>query len=156
MNASRTNCFSIELARIRISNALTSAQHCFKLRSAAHARDRVIDTLMTAWQRGDELQGWQLDQVARDHIVAAGYGRAFVHQTGHSLAPGGKLHGWGVNLDNLQTHDTRTILPRTGFSIEPGIYLPAFGVRSEVNAFVDPITGPRITTPIQRDVILLA
>jgi Xaa-Pro dipeptidase len=121
-----------------------------------HARDRVIDTLMTAWQRGDELQGWQLDQVARDHIVAAGYGRAFVHQTGHSLAPGRQLHGWGVNLDNLQTHDTRTILPRTGFSIEPGIYLPAFGVRSEVNAFVDPITGPRITTPVQRDVILLA
>jgi Xaa-Pro aminopeptidase len=120
------------------------------------ARDRVIDTLMTAWQRGDELQGWQLDQVARDHIAAAGYGDAFVHQTGHSLAPGGKLHGWGVNLDNLQTHDTRTILPRTGFSIEPGIYLPAFGVRSEVNAFVDPVTGPRITTPIQRDVILLA
>jgi Xaa-Pro dipeptidase len=120
------------------------------------ARDRVIDTLIQAWQRGYQLQGWQLDQVAREHIAAAGYGDYFIHPTGHSLAPGGKLHGWGVNLDNLQTHDTRAILPRTGFSIEPGIYLPTFGVRSEVNAFVDPLAGPRITTPLQRDVILLA
>jgi Xaa-Pro dipeptidase len=120
------------------------------------ARDRVIARLTEAWQRGDRLQGWQLDQVAREHIAAAGYGDHFVHQTGHSLAPGGRLHGWGVNLDNLQTHDTRAILPRTGFSIEPGIYLAAFGVRSEVNVFVDPLAGPRVTTPIQREVVLLA
>jgi Xaa-Pro aminopeptidase len=88
-------------------------------------------------------------------IAAAGYGAHFHHRTGHSMGPGRRLHALGVNLDNLETHDTRRILPRTGFSIEPGIYLPEFGVRLEIDVFLDPTAGPTVTTPIQDEIVLL-
>ena len=68
-------------------------------------------------------------------IDKAGYGEAFCHRTGHSI--GQETHGNGANMDDLETHDERRVLPRTCFSVEPGIYLPEFGVRSEVNVFVD-------------------
>ena len=89
----------------------------------------------TAFAAGEPLQGWQVDQAARDVIEQAGYGEAFCHRTGHSI--GQETHGNGANMDNLETHEERRVLPRTCFSIEPGIYLPEFGVRSEVNVFVD-------------------
>jgi Xaa-Pro aminopeptidase len=101
----------------------------------ARARDAAIDRVRTAFKNKESLQGWQVDQAARDVIDKAGYGAAFFHRTGHSI--GQETHGNGANMDNLETHDTRRVLPRTCFSIEPGIYLPEFGVRSEVNVFVD-------------------
>ncbi len=76
--------------------------------------------------------GWEVDDAARKTIRDAGYGEYFIHRTGHSI--GTSTHGQGANMDNLETHDTRRLLPMTGFSIEPGIYLPGdFGVRSEIN-----------------------
>ena len=66
--------------------------------------------------------------------MAAGYGDKFVHRTGHSI--GQEVHGNGANMDNLETHEERLVLPRTCFSVEPGIYLPEFGVRSEINVLV--------------------
>ena len=120
------------------------------------ARDRVLDRLTEAWQVGEILQGWQLDRVARDLIAAYGYGEHYIHRTGHSLGPGPTVHAIGVNLDDLETRDTRHILPGTGFSVEPGVYLKEFGVRLEVNVFVDPETGPEVTTPIQDEVVCLA
>lgn len=119
------------------------------------ARDAALAAIRESWERGDALQGWQVDDVARDIIVAAGFGDRFHHRTGHSMGPGRRLHALGVNLDNLETHDTRQILPRTGFSIEPGIYLPDFGVRLEINVFIDPISGPSVTTPIQDQIVRL-
>jgi Xaa-Pro dipeptidase len=89
----------------------------------------------SAFKNKEPLQGWQVDQATRDVIDQAGYGAAFCHRTGHSI--GQETHGNGANMDNLETHDTRRVLPRTCFSIEPGIYLPEFGVRSEVDVFVD-------------------
>ncbi|MDR3516478.1 MAG: M24 family metallopeptidase [Azospirillaceae bacterium] len=128
-------------------------QHVFDI--VRQARDRALDVLRAAWRRGETLTGWQVDDVARDVISAAGYGDAFQHRTGHSMGPGWRLHALGVNIDNLETHDTRRILPRTGFSIEPGIYLPEFGVRLEINVFVDPVAGPSVTTPIQNAIVRL-
>ncbi|HIG52412.1 MAG TPA: aminopeptidase P family protein [Candidatus Latescibacteria bacterium] len=119
------------------------------------ARDRVVERLVEAWREGEELQGWQLDRVARDVIEAHGYGEQYVHRTGHSLGPGPTVHALGVNLDDLETHDERQILPGTGFSVEPGVYLPEFGVRLEINMYVNPETGPEVTTPIQDEVVLL-
>src|ERR1700737_1600187 len=81
------------------------------------------------------LEGWGGGVAARTVIEASGYGAAFCHRTGHSI--GQETHGNGANMDNLETHEQRTVLPRTCFSVEPGIYLPEFGVRSEVNVFVD-------------------
>jgi Xaa-Pro dipeptidase len=119
------------------------------------ARDRVVARLEAAWAAGERMQGWQVDMVARDYIAEAGYGQDFKHRTGHSMGPGTTVHALGVNLDNLETHDTRSILPGIGFSVEPGIYLPEFGVRSEINVYVDPDQGPTVTTPPQEEIILL-
>jgi Xaa-Pro aminopeptidase len=89
------------------------------------------------------LQGWEVDQAARAVIEQAGYGQYFCHRTGHSI--GQETHGNGANMDNLETREVRRVLPRTCFSVEPGIYLPEFGVRSEVNVFVDAQSQVHVT-----------
>lgn len=119
------------------------------------ARDLVVEHLQRCWTQGTPVQGWQADQVARDAIAQAGYGAQILHRTGHSLGPGRAVHGLGANLDDLESHDTRLLLPGTGFSVEPGIYLPHFGVRLEINVYVDPEKGPQVTTPSQEEIIRL-
>lgn len=101
----------------------------------AAARDAAIDRVRQAFARREPLQGWQVDRAAREVIERAGHGNAFCHRTGHSI--GRETHGNGANMDDLETHETRRVLRQTCFSVEPGIYLPEFGVRSEVNVFVD-------------------
>jgi Xaa-Pro aminopeptidase len=101
----------------------------------AAARDAAINRVRQAFADHQLLQGWQVDQAARDVIDKAGFGDYFVHRTGHSI--GQETHGNGANMDNLETREERRVLPQTCFSVEPGIYLPEFGVRSEVNVFVD-------------------
>jgi Xaa-Pro dipeptidase len=109
----------------------------------AAARDAAIARVKQAFAAGDQLRGWQVDQAARDVIEQAGYGPQFIHRTGHSI--GQETHGNGANMDNLETHEERRVLPRTCFSIEPGIYLPEFGVRSETNVFIDATGGVHVT-----------
>jgi Xaa-Pro aminopeptidase len=121
-----------------------------------NARDAVVARLKEAWESDEVIEGWQLDDVARSYITKSGYGNYFLHRTGHSIGPGSSLHALGVNLDNLETHDTRAIIPGIGFSVEPGIYLDEFGVRLEINVYVDPLKGPIVTTPIQNEIIILA
>ncbi len=131
------------------------AAHAEVFAAVREARDQVLARLDDAWRAGEVLQGWQLDRVARQAMARRGLGEQFVHRTGHSLGPGPSIHALGVNLDDLETHDARSILPGTGFSVEPGAYLPEFGVRLEVNVYVDPESGPEVTTPIQNEVVLL-
>lgn len=119
------------------------------------ARDASLQRAISAWKAKERVQGWQLDDAARNEIVAAGFGDFVRHRTGHSLSPGSAVHGVGVNLDNLETHDTRELLPGVGFTIEPGVYLPEFGVRLEINVFVDPAQGPVVTSCLQTDVVLM-
>ena len=119
------------------------------------ARDAVVSRLKTAWKNKDSIMGFELDDVARRLIKESAYGYYFVHRTGHSLGGGDHPHGLGANLDNFETHDTRSIIPGTGFTIEPGIYLPEFGVRSEINVYVDPVLGPTVTTPAQEEILIL-
>ncbi|HIG17756.1 MAG TPA: M24 family metallopeptidase, partial [Candidatus Handelsmanbacteria bacterium] len=102
------------------------------------------------------IQGWELDRLARDLIIEAGYGDRFLHRLGHSLSPGPAVHGLGANLDDVENHDTRLLLPGTGFTIEPGIYLEEFGVRLEINVYLDSTDGPTVTTPVQDDIVRLA
>lgn len=118
-------------------------------------RDLVVSELQGRWREGSAVQGWELDAAARAFVADAGYGECFPHRVGHSLGPGPAVHGLGANLDDLETHDTRQILPGTGFTIEPGIYLPEFGVRLEIDMYVDPQSGPTVTTAIQDEVVLL-
>ena len=96
------------------------------------ARDAAIATVEQAFAARRPIRGFEADRAARRVIDEAGYGTYFTHRTGHNIAA--DLHGTGAHLDDLETHDERLILPRTCFSVEPGIYLPGeFGVRSEVN-----------------------
>lgn len=116
----------------------------------ARARDAAIAKVRSAFAAGEPLHGWEVDDAARRVIVEAGHGPAFVHRTGHSI--GQETHGNGANMDNLETHDERLVLPGTCFSIEPGIYLPEFGVRSEVNVFVGRDRIVHVTGGLQTEV----
>jgi len=98
------------------------------------ARDAGVKTVTDAVAAGRPLHGWEVDDAVRSFIANHGYGQYFTHRTGHSI--GETVHGNGANIDNLETKDERAIIPRTCFSIEPGIYLPEFGVRSEVDVYV--------------------
>jgi Xaa-Pro aminopeptidase len=116
------------------------------------ARDRAIRRVQSAVQKGEPLHGFEVDDAARSHIKAQGFGDRFVHRTGHSI--GEEVHGAGANMDNLETHDERRIIPWTCFSIEPGIYLDDFGVRLEVNVFVGEGEA-QVTGEIQEELVLL-
>ena len=98
------------------------------------ARKKASDFVTRRISAGKPLAGYEVDDVARGHIAEKALGEYFFHRTGHSI--GTDVHGTGANMDNLESHDTRRIIPRTCFSIEPGIYLPEFGIRSEVNMYV--------------------
>jgi Xaa-Pro aminopeptidase len=117
------------------------------------ARDKACEAVITAVAAHREIRGFEVDDAARDHIRASGFGDRFVHRTGHSI--GTEVHGTGANMDNLETHDDRRILPGALFSVEPGIYLSDFGVRSEVNVFVKPGSAA-VTGAIQRELIRIA
>ena len=116
-------------------------------------RDAAVAMMERAHRRGETLQGWQVDAAAREHIAAAGFGEYFNHRLGHSL--GREVHSNAVNLDGWETHDTRALIAGVAVTIEPGVYLPGeFGVRSEIDVFVGE-EGPRVTTQMQRDVVLI-
>jgi Xaa-Pro dipeptidase len=115
------------------------------------ARDAAIDAVRSAFTDGGRpIAGFEADDAARSVIRAAGYGEYFTHRTGHNI--GTEIHGAGAHLDNLETHDTRRILPFTCFSVEPGIYLPEFGVRSEVN-MITSRDHATVTGRIQRELV---
>jgi Xaa-Pro dipeptidase len=116
------------------------------------ARDAGVKTVLDAIGAGQRIAGWQVDRATRDHIQKAGYGDYFIHRTGHSI--GTDVHSNGANMDDLEIHDERQILPNSCFSIEPGIYLPEFGVRSEVNVLVRP-NRAEVTGKIQREIVII-
>ena len=121
-------------------------------RIVREARDRAVEFVRDAAASGRAIHGWEVDGVARETIRKAGYAKNFVHRTGHSI--GQEVHGNGANMDGLETRDDRKIIPRTCFSVEPGIYLPEFGIRSEVNVYVDEHEA-RVTGAIQKEVLPL-
>ncbi len=114
------------------------------------ARDRTLEFVRSKTGRQTAVRGWEVDGVARQVISQAGFGEYFIHRTGHSI--GESDHGNGANMDGLETRDERLLIPRTCFSIEPGIYLPDFGIRSELNVYLGEedllVTGD----PIQQEI----
>ena len=116
------------------------------------ARDRTLEFVRSKTGQGAAVRGWEVDQVARQVIAGAGFGQFFIHRTGHSI--GESDHGNGANMDGLETRDERLLIPRTCFSIEPGIYLPEFGIRSELNLYLGEeellVTGDPIQQEIRR------
>jgi len=116
------------------------------------ARDVGVKTVQDAVASGRHIAGWEVDRAVRGHIKKAGYGESFIHRTGHSI--GTEVHANGANMDDLEIHDERRILPNSCFSIEPGIYLPELGVRSEVNVLVRPSIA-EVTGKIQREIVTI-
>jgi len=115
-----------------------------------NARDAAIAAVEAAFKAERDIRGYEADDAARGVIRAAGFADYFTHRTGHNIAL--ELHGSGAHLDNLETHDERRILPNTCFSVEPGIYLPEFGVRSEVNMLTAPGKA-WVTGKVQRELV---
>ena len=115
-----------------------------------NARDAAIAKVEQAFALGQSIYGYEADDAARAVIRAAGFGEFFTHRTGHSIAH--EIHGPGAHLDNLETHDERRILPNTCFSVEPGVYLPEFGIRSEIDMLTS-TTKAWVTGLIQTDLV---
>ena len=138
----RTGCVSV-----------TVPEHFTKVfRVVAAARDAGVACVQAAFAAGRPVTGGEVDDAVRMVIEQAGYGQYFCHRTGHNLAQ--EVHGNGTHMDNLETCDTRRILPGTLFTIEPGIYLPEFGVRSEINVYIERAGGVRVTGgPLQTEVV---
>jgi Xaa-Pro dipeptidase len=114
------------------------------------ARDIGVKTAQTAVSAGKAMAGWEVDRAVRNYIQDAGFEQYFIHRTGHSI--GTEVHANGANMDDLEIHDERRLLPNSLFSIEPGIYLPEFGVRSEVNVLVRP-QAAEVTGTIQSEIV---
>ena len=116
------------------------------------ARDAAVHFVQKNIAAGRDVEGWQVDAMARGVIRKAGYAKYFVHRTGHNI--GQEVHGTGANMDGLETRDIRCIIPHTCFSVEPGIYLPEFGVRSEVDVYVGQ-NSAEVTGPAQTEIVKL-
>jgi Xaa-Pro dipeptidase len=116
------------------------------------ARDAGIKTVQDAVAAKRPIAGWEVDRAVRGHIQKSGFGQYFIHRTGHSIAT--EIHAYGANMDDLEIHDERKILPNSCFSIEPGVYLPEFGVRSEINMLVRPAAA-EVTGKIQREIVTI-
>lgn len=116
------------------------------------ARDAAVSAVTQRINAGNAVRGFEIDDAARTFITERGYGEQFFHRTGHSI--GASVHGNGTNIDNLESHDDRLLIAGSCFSIEPGIYLPDFGVRSELNMMIDD-SGVHVTGEVQQDLVLL-
>jgi Xaa-Pro aminopeptidase len=139
-----------------------AAAHLFNV--LATARDAAVTFCNERLAAGEPVYGYQVDDACREVIADAGYGEAFIHRTGHSLGVTG--HYNGVNIDNLETRDRRSLIPHVMFTVEPGIYLPAFdfdgsaapkgiGLRTEINCLVLPDRVEVTTLPVQSEIVTL-
>jgi Xaa-Pro aminopeptidase len=130
------------------------AEHTRIFQIVREARDAAAKFVQESMRMGRVIKGADVDDVSRGVIKRAGYGAQFIHRTGHSI--GEEVHGNGANIDNLETRDARRIIPRTTFSIEPGIYLEGkFGVRSEINVYTSERDAVVTGQPIQTEVIAI-
>lgn len=138
---------------VAAAQATTKQQHIFNI--VRNARDAAMELLTSRFSQGLPIMGWEVDQICRATIQAAGYAEFFTHRTGHNI--GERDHGDGANIDNFETKDTRLLLPKTCFSIEPGIYLPGeFGIRLEHDVYVEADgRSVRVTGGLQKEIICL-
>jgi len=120
-----------------------------------NARDAAVNTVKDAFANSTVIRGCDVDDACRNVVVEAGYGKYFIHRTGHNI--GEEVHGNGVHIDNLETKDERVIIPGTCFSVEPGIYIPEekMGFRTEVDVFVSDERKVEIFGAVQQNILAL-
>ena len=141
-----------DVAWVGYLGAKVPAKYSKIFKVLTEARDRAVALIQSSIAARKPLQGWQVDKAARSVVEKAGYGKYFIHRTGHNI--GQSVHGNGVNMDGLETRDSRRLIPRTCNSVEPGIYLPEFGMRSEVNVYVDEEKA-QVTGAVQKEILAL-
>jgi len=132
-----------DLTRVAFVGSEVPEKYTKIFRIVAAARDAAIATVKEAFAKHQPLPGWKVDHATREVIERAGYGEYFTHRTGHNI--GQETHGNGAHMDGLETREDRNVIPGTCFSIEPGIYLPEFGVRSEINIYIDKVGTVHVT-----------
>jgi Xaa-Pro dipeptidase len=142
-----------DITWVGFTGAVVPDEYASAFAAARDGRDAAIDLVREAISAGRDLRGFEVDRACRTMVERAGYGRQFIHRTGHSL--GETVHGNGVHMDDYETHDDRRLIPGTGFTIEPGVYTDRFGVRTEINMFVGEREA-RVSGPTQHEIIPLA
>ncbi|WP_240907277.1 M24 family metallopeptidase [Paludisphaera rhizosphaerae] len=140
-----------DLTRVGFVGSTVPEKYEAIFRIVADSRDAAVACVREAYAAGRPLQSFEVDDAARSVIQQAGYESHFTHRTGHSI--GQEVHGNGAHMDNLETHEERLVLPRTCFSIEPGIYFEEFGIRSEINVFIDARKVVHVTGGLQQAVV---
>lgn len=143
-----------DISRVGIVNKTPNSKQNEIFHLVRKAQKAATEFVINSFQLGKQIYGWQVDDAARKVIIEGGYGKYFIHRTGHNI--GIQDHGTGTHMDNLETHDNRLLLPNTCFSIEPGIYLPSeFGVRLEYDVCVLPSLEIKVTGGIQDNIYLI-
>jgi Xaa-Pro aminopeptidase len=142
-----------DITWVAYTGAVVPADMTRAFDTIARARDTAVATVQAALDAGRYARGCEVDHAAREVLVQAGYNDAILHRTGHSL--GENVHGNGAHLDDYETRDERQLLPGSGFTVEPGLYFPAFGVRTEINVVIMG-TAARVSGPCQPAITTLA
>ena len=127
------------------------AEYSEKFKLICDARDSAVKYIDSAMKKGKAIHGWEVDEMVRNHLAEQGYDSYFLHRTGHSI--GRQVHDTGVNIDNLETRDERQIIAKTCFTIEPALYFSDYGMRTEINVFVDSKGAHVYTQPIQTEIV---
>ena len=122
-----------DITWVGVTSRQVPAEPAAAFQAIVNARDTAVQLVQARAAAGEDLRGWQVDRAARQVLEDSGYGKWVLHRTGHSL--GENVHGNGTHLDDYETHDERRLVPRTGFTIEPGLYFERFGVRTEINVY---------------------
>ncbi|MGQ9463725.1 MAG: M24 family metallopeptidase [Candidatus Fervidibacter sp.] len=117
------------------------------------ARDAALEFIKERVEKGEPVRGYEVDAVARKVVSEHGREKDFIHRTGHSL--GREVHGWGVNLDNYETKDMRLLVPGTLVTMEPGVYGPEIGTRTEINVAIHDGWIEVTTLPLQDTILTL-
>ncbi|MCP4725436.1 MAG: M24 family metallopeptidase [bacterium] len=130
----KRNAVYAEITHMAYPGSRIPSKYADSFSVVVNARDAAVELLKNRFEQNIPVYGWEVDNICRNILNDAGYGNCFIHRTGHSI--GEEIHGYGANMDNLETRDERQIIPRTIFSIEPGIYSNTYGVRSEINILI--------------------
>jgi Xaa-Pro aminopeptidase len=142
-----------DITWVGFTGSLVPEPYATAFAAAAGARDAAVALVENAAARGADLRGWEVDRAAQSVLEESGFAANVLHRRGHSL--GETVHGNGVHLDDYETHDDRQLIPGTGFTIEPGVYTERFGVRTEINMFVDE-RAAHVSGPVQQEIVVLA
>jgi Xaa-Pro dipeptidase len=142
-----------DITWVAFTGGTVPAEYARAFSAARDGRDAAVSLVQSAAREGRDLRGYEVDRACRAVLEQHGYKDEFIHRTGHSL--GESVHGNGVHLDDYETHDDRRLIAGTGFTIEPGIYTDRFGVRTEINMYMDE-RDAYVTGPLQQEIVTLA